>query len=200
MTRANAQAPGRPPVEDLDAAVADGTVAIVPPGSRDRGAPGPAGEPLAPAIAGVIVSRLEPISDHRGSLTELVNFDHEFWFEPIVHAYRITIRPGRIKGWGMHKLQADRYCVTSPQVRVVLFDGRKGSPSFGALQQIHFGPTDPSLVRIPPGVWHADQNYGDEDAEILNFPTRRYEHANPDKYRVDPHSGEIPFDWELPDA
>ena len=53
--------------------------------------------------------RLEPHVDHRGSLFEIVNFDHPFWQEPVVYAYAITIRPGRIKGWGMHKLQTDRY-------------------------------------------------------------------------------------------
>jgi hypothetical protein len=34
----------------------------------------------------------------------IVNFDQPFWEEPVVYAYGITIRPGRIKGWGMHKL------------------------------------------------------------------------------------------------
>jgi hypothetical protein len=33
---------------------------------------------------------------------------------------------------------------------------------------------------------------------LVNFPTRPYDHAVPDKYRIDPASDEIPFDWELP--
>ena len=33
-----------------------------------------------------------------------------------------------------------------------------------------------------------------------NFPTRPYDADAPDKYRVDPHSGTIPFDWELRDG
>ena len=33
----------------------------------------------------------------------------------------------------------------------------------------------------------------------MNFPTRPYDHAEPDKYRIDPHSGLIPFDFTLPD-
>ena len=51
-----------------------------------------------------------------------------------------------------------------------------------------------------PGVWHADQNTGDVDAAILNFPTRAYDREDPDKHRIDPHSGEIPFDWSLRDS
>jgi dTDP-4-dehydrorhamnose 3,5-epimerase len=46
-------------------------------------------------------------------------------------------------------------------------------------------------------VWHADQNTGDRDAVLMNFPTRAYHHDNPDKYRIDPWSDEIPFDWTL---
>jgi hypothetical protein len=34
--------------------------------------------------------------------------------------------------------------------------------------------------------------------EVVN--TRPCDHADPDKYRIDPHSGEIPFDWTLRDG
>jgi dTDP-4-dehydrorhamnose 3,5-epimerase len=49
-------------------------------------------------------------------------------------------------------------------------------------------------------VWHADQNWGERDAMVVNFPTRAFDRANPDKRRIDPHSGEIPFEWELPNG
>jgi dTDP-4-dehydrorhamnose 3,5-epimerase-like enzyme len=58
----------------------------------------------------------------------------------------------------------------------------------------------PSLLAIPPGVWRADQNRADDDALIVNFRTRPYDPTSPGKYRLDPHSGEIPFDWSLPDG
>ena len=34
----------------------------------------------------------------------------------------------------------------------------------------------------------------------MNFPTRPYDRTNPDKYRIDPASGEIPFDFTLRDS
>jgi len=100
----------------------------------------------------------------------------------------------------MHKLQADRYLVESGVVRVVLYDGRADSPTYERYEVHGFDDTNPGLLRIPPGVWHADQNTGGRDAFILNFPTRAFDHANPDKYRIDPHSGEIPFGWTLRDG
>ena len=151
-------------------------------------------------IEGVEVARLAPHTDHRGSLTEVLNSASNFWREPVVHVYLFSIRPGRIKGWGMHKRQADRYLGVRGQVRVVLFDGRADSPTHGVYDQYYLGDELPTLVRIPPGVWHADQNVGTAEAAILNFPTVAYDPAEPDKYRIDPHSGEIPFDWDALDG
>jgi dTDP-4-dehydrorhamnose 3,5-epimerase len=103
-----------------------------------------------PAIEGVEHVRLSPHVDHRGSLTEVVNVTHPFWQEPVVHAYRISIRPGRIKGWGMHKLQADRYLVESGTVRIVLYDGRVDSPTFERYEVHSFDDITAGLLRIPP--------------------------------------------------
>ena len=164
---------------------------VLPPALRD-----------APAtrIEGVELARVTPYVDHRGALTEVVNFDHPFWREDVVYAYCITILPGRIKGWGMHRLQADRYFLVSGSVRTVLYDGRTDSPSFGAFQVHSLTGAASGFLRIPPGVWHASQNWGEDEAAILNFPTEPYDRETPDKYRIDPHSGEIPFDWSLPDG
>lgn len=151
-------------------------------------------------IEGVEFVRLAAHEDHRGSLTEVFNPLLEFWREPVVYSYFITIRPGRIKGWGMHRIQADRYFVTSGRVRVVLFDGRTESSTYECFQQFNFAEGSRGLLRIPPGVWHADQNWGDTDVGIINFPTHPYDHDDPDKYRLDPHSGAIPFDWTLRDG
>ena len=100
----------------------------------------------------------------------------------------------------MHDLQTDRYFVPRGQIRVALFDGREDSPTRGAVHEVYFTPATPGLVRIPPGVWHADQNWGESDAIVTNFPTVPYDPDLPDKYRIDPHAGVIPFDWTLRDG
>jgi dTDP-4-dehydrorhamnose 3,5-epimerase len=158
------------------------------------------GSPLAPAIDGVLVQHLSANVDHRGSLTEVIDRSWPFWGEPIVYAYLFTIRPGRIKGWGMHERQTDRYAVLAGDVRVVLYDDRPRSATRGQFCQFYFTDTVRGLVRIPPGVWHADQNFGSHEAMVMNFPTRPYNRAKPDKRRLDPHSNAIPFDWALHDG
>jgi dTDP-4-dehydrorhamnose 3,5-epimerase len=170
---------------------------VSPPAPRDRPSMGPDARPVDIGIHGVVLERMTRHVDHRGSLIELINFDHPFWFEPIVHCEHVTVRPGRIKGWGMHKLSHDRYFVGSGSQRVVLFDGRVKSPTFERFAQFNFSDESPGLLRIPAGVWHANHNWGDTDSLFLIFPTRPHEHANPDKYRLDPLNGPIPFDWTL---
>ena len=172
---------------------------VTPLAERDAQTLTSTGERIA-RIEGVEVTRLAPHADHRGSLTEVLNSASPFWREPVVHVYLFTIRPGRIKGWGMHKRQADRYLGVRGQIRLVLFDGRVDSPTHGVYEQHYLGEELLTLVRIPPGVWHADQNVGTAEAAILNFPTVAYDPDEPDKYRIDPHSGEIPFDWDALDG
>ena len=167
---------------------------------RDQPTVDSQGRELDEGIEGLVLKRLAPLADHRGSLVPFLDVRDEFWREPVVYGYEIMIRPGRIKGWGMHERQTDRYFVGDGNVRVVLYDGRTDSESHGRIEQFYFTPSTPGLLMIPPGVWHADQNWGETDAHVMNFPTHPYDHVNPDKFRIDPHSGMIPFDWELRDG
>ena len=167
---------------------------------RDRPTVDPQGRALAESIEGVIFERLAPLADHRGSLMPFLDVRDEFWSEPVVYGYEIMIRPGRIKGWGMHERQTDRYLVATANVRIALYDGRSDQESHGRIAEFFFTEATPGLLAIPPGVWHADQNWGKTDAHIVNFPTHPFDHADPDKFRIDPHSDVIPFDWELRDG
>jgi dTDP-4-dehydrorhamnose 3,5-epimerase len=186
------------PTDPRSAAEREAAV-ILPEGVRDGPTVDGDGRPIT-RLDGVVFARTVVHGDHRGSLMEMINLASPFWDEPIVHAYLVTIAPGRIKGWGMHRHQADRYATVSGRLRVVLYDGRVDSPTFGAFAEFHFLDEAPGLLRIPPGVWHADQNVGDTPCRLINFPTRSFDRDAPDKYRIDPSSNEIPFDFTLRDG
>ena len=174
---------------------------VTPVVPQDRPTVDARGQLLTTGIEGVELHRLGSRHfDHRGTLMEVVDVRLPFWADPIVYAYHITISPGRIKGWGMHKLQADRYYVAYGRLRVVLYDGRPDSTTYQQFRQFFFSDETPGLLRIPAGVWHADQNIGDTDVVIVNYPTRIYDKKSPDKYRIDVRSDLIPFDWALGDS
>lgn len=184
---------------DPSAAPEPSRLEVDPAGVRDAPTVSARGE-RRPTLDGVVMARAVLHADHRGSLMETVNFEDPFWEEPVVYAYTFTVAPGRIKGWGMHKLQTDRYVALCGQLRVVLYDGRPSSPTFHRFAEYSFSERTPGFLRIPPGVWHADQNVGETPSVVVNFPTRAYDRDDPDKYRIDPASGEIPFDFTLRDG
>jgi dTDP-4-dehydrorhamnose 3,5-epimerase len=179
---------------------ADPVGAAIAAAVRDRPTVDTRFQELPSDIEGVEVKRLTTHADPRGALTPVLDSRDPFWSEPVVYSYRVSILPGRIKGWGMHELQTDRYFIVCGSVRVVLFDGREGSSTAGSLLEVDFTDRTPGLVKIPPGVWHADQNWGETEAHLVNFPTRPYDPENPDKYRIDPHSGVIPYDFSIRDG
>jgi dTDP-4-dehydrorhamnose 3,5-epimerase len=118
--------------------------------------------------------------------------------DPIVFVYVFTIRPGMIKGWGMHKLHEDRYFVLAGEVEVVLYDERPESPTLGLVSKIVLSEYQGRLMNIPAGIWHADRNLGSKDVMVVNFPTIPYDHANPDKYRLPLNTNRIPHTFDQP--
>lgn len=147
-------------------------------------------------IDGVEVVRARCHVDPRGMLAEVINFDDPFWREPIVYAYAMSVNPGRIKGWAVHRLQVDRHFVHTGSVRFALYDARVGSPTHGVVATIDFTDENRGAVRIPAGVWHAAQGWGDEPAFVTNFPTRPYNHQSPDKETLPARTPLIPYDFD----
>jgi dTDP-4-dehydrorhamnose 3,5-epimerase len=116
---------------------------------------------------------------------------------PMVYAYRCLIRPGKVKGWQMHHKQDDRIAMLDGVMTWALYDDRPSSPTRGMLNVFTFSERNRALVTVPAGVWHAVKNTGvTADAVFVNFPTRAYDHADPDKYRLPPKNDLIPFAFD----
>ena len=163
---------------------------------KDIASVGPDGESLQALIEGVDVRRARTHADERGTLCEI--FDQRWGFadEPLVYAYLVTIRPGQVRGWVLHREQTDRLFVYAGVVRIVLYDARAESDSFGRLNVLHFGEHDRALVSIPPGVFHAVKNVGDHEGAFVNLPSQPYRHDDPDKYRLPLENDVIPYRLE----
>ena len=156
------------------------------------------GVPLFRLIDGVRERRAQTHIDQRGTLCEMFNVAWDFDEEPLTYVYQISILPGYVKGWVMHKEQADRLFFSTGRVRVILFDGREGSPTAQVLNQFEVGEMNRCLLRIPKGVYHALHNVGSTEAFMINSPTRPYRHDNPDKYRLPLNNDLIPYRFEDP--
>ena len=163
---------------------------------KDRQTVSPEGEPIAQRIAGVVIHRRPLQEDERGELVEIYSPEWGIHSHPLVYAYFVSIRPRQIKGWVLHKLQDDRLFFLGGVIRIALFDDRPDSPTYHMLNVFVMSERNRGLVIIPKGVFHALKNIGTDDASFVNLPTRPYNHADPDKYRLPVKNDLIPFAFE----
>ena len=82
-------------------------------------------------------------------------------------------------------------------IKLVLFDGREGSSTKGRLNEFFLGEHNPSLVRIPPGVWHGWKGISETECLVVNVPTEVYNYTDPDEYRLPYDTDEIPYNWTV---
>lgn len=155
-----------------------------------------AGEPLLDLIDGVVIRHANTLADERGTLCEILNPNWTLHEAPIVYVYQFTIRPGKIKGWHQHHLHDDRIFISQGTVKVVLYDDRPESPTYRKLNEIYRTEHDRTIMVIPAFVYHAHQNVGNTDALFVSMPTRPYNHADPDVYRLPIGTDYIPYQFE----
>ena len=146
-------------------------------------------------IEGVIVKKLKLIRDDRGFLMEMLRCDDSF-FKRFGQVYLSVCNPGVVKGWHYHKVQNDHFVVVSGEGRVVLYDRRPGSKTFGEVNEFVLSTKDPLLVSIPREVLHGIECVGDEPCYLINVPSEPYNYKSPDEFRVDPFSNEVPYRWK----
>jgi dTDP-4-dehydrorhamnose 3,5-epimerase len=154
------------------------------------------GELVAPLIDGVLVRPQVTQVDDRGTLCEILDLRWQVSDDPIVSVYQFTIRPGKAKGWHVHRLHDDRIFISRGEIKVALYDDRENSPTYGMLNELHRSEVQRTLMVIPHGVYHAHVNVGSGDAMLISMPTRAYNHAAPDVYRLPLDTTEIPYCFE----
>jgi dTDP-4-dehydrorhamnose 3,5-epimerase len=150
-------------------------------------------------IYGVIIKKLKVIADERGRLMEILRSDDNF-FEKFGQVYMTTAYPGVVKGWHYHKKQYDNMAVVKGMMKIVLYDSRKESASFGEINEIFAGIHNPVLVHIPPFVYHGFKCISEDEAIVINTPTEEYNYQEPDEFRLPAHDNDIPYKWERKDG
>lgn len=150
-------------------------------------------------IDGVKLKKLRIIPDERGRLMEILRADDEC-FVKFGQVYLTTGLPGVVKAWHYHKGQTDNFAVVKGMMKVVLYDARQGSPTRSEVNEFFIGELNPTLITIPPLVYHGFKCVSETEAFVINTPTEVYNYKQPDEFRVDAHSKEIPYDWTRKDG
>ncbi len=150
-------------------------------------------------IDGVKVRTLRHIPDERGYLMEMLRSDWEE-YDRFGQVYITAVYPDVVKGWHYHKIQTDHFICVHGMAKVVLYDGREGSPTHGEVNEFFMGQQNPMLLKIPPGVMHGFKGISQEMTLIVNVPTELYNYDQPDEYRLPAHTDQIPYDWSRKDG
>jgi dTDP-4-dehydrorhamnose 3,5-epimerase len=153
------------------------------------------GTPIHELPVGTELRDIVTPTDDRGTVFELLDDRTRLAGAPIVFSYCFTIRPGVIKGWGLHERHEDRYALMFGELEVVLYDEREDSPTRGLVSKVVLSEHRRQALVIPRGVWHADRNIGARDAVVVNFPTISYDRDAPDKLRLPLDSPRIPYSF-----
>ncbi len=150
-------------------------------------------------IDGVSWRAARAVTHSHGHLVEAYRHDWGITDQPVVQVNVTTTFSGRIRAWGLHLHTVDRLFVSSGAVRIVCFDPRRSSPTFGRINEFFFGDRTQGLVVIPSGVYHGWKNVGDTEAVIVSMPSQLYDHEGPDRFELPwdaPSTREvIPYDW-----
>ena len=145
-------------------------------------------------IDGVIVTPLKQIIDERGKVMHMLRDDSE-GFVRFGEVYFSLVYPGAIKGWHRHKTMTLNYAVPQGNVKVVLYDDRKGSLTEGKVTEIFLGPDNYCRVTVPPMIWNGFKGIGTETAIVANCASIAHD---PDEIdRRDPFDPHIPYDWGI---
>ena len=105
-----------------------------------------------------------------------------------------------IKGLHYHLKQDDIWFFPPPsKAKVVLYDVRKGSASFGRTQAIVAGGGQDVLVRIPAGVAHGYRPLTNP-CSLLYFVTEAFDPAAPDEFRIAWDHPAVKKLWDIPNG
>src|SRR5262249_7602676 len=94
---------------------------------------------LEPPIDGVFVREVLHVPRDHGVITEISRPQWDPTGLPIVHIYQSRLYPAAIGAWSCHAKTIDRLFVNQGHLKIVLYDGREESPTFGRVTELHAG-------------------------------------------------------------
>ena len=145
-------------------------------------------------IDGVTVIPLRQIPDERGKIMHMLK-ETDPHFIRFGEIYFSCAWPGVVKGWHVHQRMTVNNAVIVGRAKLVLYDGRTGSPTNGEVMELFIGEDNYCLVQIPPGIANGYKAYGDKLVIMANCATEA--HDSTEISYIDPVDNDIPYDWDL---
>lgn len=145
-------------------------------------------------IDGVEVTTLKIIKDERGAVLHMININSD-GFEKFGECYFSEINPNVVKGWKKHFHQTQNLAVPIGEIKLVIYDSRPNSKSYGEVDEIILGrENNYARVKIPKDLWYGFKCISDKSALIANCAD--LPHDPNDNIIINLDSPIIPYLWE----
>ena len=143
-------------------------------------------------IQDVKIVKKQVINDDRGKIVHMLrNDDKNFLkFGEIYFSY---VYPDMIKAWHIHKKMTLNYVAAFGKVKLVLYDDRKNSKTFGKIQEIFLSNQNHLLVSIPPNIWNGFTSADENLAVLANCSD--IPHDKTEISRLDFDDPKFPYNW-----
>jgi dTDP-4-dehydrorhamnose 3,5-epimerase len=145
-------------------------------------------------IDGVKVIPLRQIVDERGKIMHMMK-ETDPHFIRFGEIYFSCAWPGVVKGWHTHQRMTINNAVISGRAKLVMYDGRAGSPTEGEVMELFIGEDNYCLVQIPPGIANGYKAFGDKPVIMANCATEA--HDPQEIIYIDSSDNNIPYDWAV---
>lgn len=125
--------------------------------------------------------------DDRGYLIEIVRATDPF-MKKFGQVYLVgdTTR-GIIRAYHRHDVLWDYFFISHGSAKFILVDDRKESPTFGHINVFIISEKNPTVLVVPPGVYHGWMSLED-DTQMISTASEVYNREKPDEYRIPPDS------------
>ncbi len=138
-------------------------------------------------IDGVAFVRLVAHVDDRGYLIEILRaVDPHFTTFGQVYVVGNFAR-GVIRAFHKHQEMWDWFFISHGAAKFVLVDDRPTSPTRDQMNMLIVSSRNPSLIAVPPGVYHGWMSLED-DTQMVSIASAVYRRAQPDEVRIAPDS------------
>ena len=94
---------------------------------------------------------------------------------------------GVIRAFHKHEKLWDFFFISHGAAKFVLVDDRKDSPTYQVMNTFILSEKNPSLLVVPPGVYHGWMSLED-DTQLISIASELYNRENPDEVRIPPDS------------
>jgi dTDP-4-dehydrorhamnose 3,5-epimerase len=130
--------------------------------------------------------------DDRGYLIEIARHIDDKEPHGIVHQFGQVylvgdMSSGTVRAFHKHHELWDWFFISHGSAKFVLVDDREDSPTRDEMMTIVSSERKPTLIVVPPGVYHGWMSLED-DTQMVSIASHAYNRENPDEERIPPDS------------